>query len=179
MRRRIRKSAAARAVICAALLALAFAAVRADPARAGETLAQLLLLSPEMPETAAESAVILPGRAEPDTAAESPPPHEPEEETAPAAPPAAQADGADVTLPEAYVPELTNHTQYKAWSTGPDLTDVPALRMDGTAEVLIVHTHSSEAFTADGEDPYLPSDGMRTLDTTYISAHSAVSAMAP
>ena len=168
MRRRKRKSAAARTAVCAALLALAFAAVRADPARAGETLAQLLLLSPEMPETAAESAAILPGRPEPDTAAESPPPHEPEEEEIePAAPPAAQADGEDAPLPEAYVPELTNHTQYKAWITEPDLTDVPALRMDGTAEVLIVHTHSSEAFTADGEDPYLPSDGMRTLDTKY------------
>lgn len=37
----------------------------------------------------------------------------------------------------------------------------------GEPQVLIIHTHGSEAYTPDGEDIYTPSDPSRTEDTNY------------
>ena len=67
MLRKRRKGAPGRILLPAALLALGFAAVRMDAQRASA------LFLPPVPETAAESAAILPVTVQPETAAESPP----------------------------------------------------------------------------------------------------------
>ncbi len=156
-----------RFLLSAVLLALSFAAVRLTPPRAEAALAGWLFPAPE---TAAESAVTLPARREPETAAESPPPQAEESPAPPDVPgdaPKSETEAEKMTIPESYVPEITNHTLYTVDGAGLDFADIPALCMDGTPEILIVHTHSSESFTSDSADPYLPSDGMRTLDTKY------------
>ena len=48
------------------------------------------------------------------------------------------------------------------------LADGPQLRLDpDEPQILIIHTHSSEAYTMDSFDPYDPSDDYRTQDDTH------------
>lgn len=50
-----------------------------------------------------------------------------------------------------------------AWAAGVNIT-LP----DSGPQILLIHTHGSEAYTPDGEDVYTPSDGnSRTLDENY------------
>ena len=160
---------------CALLLAAGLLTLLlAGPAKAGQGLSDLLyaLLTPQA-QTAAESAVILPAavQAMAPTAAESAvllpgrseAPQEEPGQNALSPSPAPEMP----KVPEDYVPEITNHTSYSVNAAALFGAAVPALVCDGTPEILIVHTHSSESFQPDADDPYLPSDGMRTLDTKY------------
>lgn len=62
---------------------------------------------------------------------------------------------------------ITNDTSYDV--------DLKVLLEQGTsvrlpkqgAQVLIIHTHSSEAYTPEGNDSYMPTDTLRTEDTRY------------
>ena len=126
-------------------------------------------------ETVAESAVIFPPPENGDTVVESAnlgnPVQQPEsvdsektqvEDSLPTSPPPAS----DV-VPSDYIPEIVNHTAYTIDPSALFDADGLRLALDGTQEILIVHTHSSESFTSDAENPYLPDDVMRTLDTNY------------
>ena len=111
----------------------------------------------------------------PTPSAASPDPSEPEPEPS-AAPAADPGDIVERTLvassgagyEEAQGVYLYNRTDLNvdleaAWAAGVDLT-LP----DEGPQILIVHTHGSEAYTPDGEDVYVPSDNnSRTLDERY------------
>lgn len=62
---------------------------------------------------------------------------------------------------------VTNDTSYDV-DLGVLLEKGPSIKLkkDG-AQVLIIHTHGSEAYTPEGEDSYAASDSYRTEDTRY------------
>lgn len=62
---------------------------------------------------------------------------------------------------------IDNSTDY-ALDTAALLADGPHLRLEkDQPQILIIHTHSSEAYTMDNYDRYEPSDPYRTEDTNY------------
>lgn len=62
---------------------------------------------------------------------------------------------------------ITNKTNYDI-DTALLLTEGPSLQLQaGQPQILIIHTHSSEAYTMDDFDRYLPSDDSRTQDLRY------------
>ena len=154
-----------------ALAALSFCAACGLPEKS-ELSALFAHFTAPQAETVAESAAILPAVSprEEQTEPESAPPdahpaaQEQDEPVLPAIAPQGMQDAAP--LPD-YAPEITNHTAYRVDPAAFSDADIPALAFDGTPEILIVHTHSSESFMPDDENPYLPTDGMRTLDTKY------------
>jgi stage II sporulation protein P len=66
--------------------------------------------------------------------------------------------------------EVDNHTQgitpdvSACWKKEPSLTLQPA---ENGAQILIMHTHATEAYQMDGEDVYQESDDSRTTDENY------------
>jgi len=66
----------------------------------------------------------------------------------------------------AYVPEIRNDT---AFAVDPAVWQMSNVSLDVTdaPQVLIVHTHTSEAYTPDDAHPYVPDDNDRTLDERY------------
>lgn len=97
----------------------------------------------------------------------------------------ASADDEDCAAESGYVPAPEDHTQEMTSGSGSSkvainnattLTyDIPAMlqnpeivraKNDGP-QVMIVHTHSTEAYTPDEENPYTPSETDRTLDARY------------
>ena len=62
---------------------------------------------------------------------------------------------------------VDNNTQFSI-DTARLLTEGPALRLQaGSPQILIIHTHSSEAYTMDDFDRYEASDTSRTQDVKY------------
>ena len=62
---------------------------------------------------------------------------------------------------------IDNATDYSI-DTARLLTEGPSLSLPkGQPQILIIHTHSSEAYTMDDFDRYTPSDTTRTQDTKY------------
>ena len=62
---------------------------------------------------------------------------------------------------------VDNSTDY-AIDTAQLLTEGPSLTLQaGQPQILIIHTHSSEAYTMDDFDRYEPSDSSRTQDVNY------------
>ena len=62
---------------------------------------------------------------------------------------------------------IDNSTEYSI-DTAKLLTDGPGLTLaKGQPQILIIHTHSSEAYTMDDFNRYTPSDNTRTQDTKY------------
>lgn len=62
---------------------------------------------------------------------------------------------------------IDNATDYTI-DTAQLLTEGPSLTLTkGQPQILIIHTHSSEAYTMDDFDRYTPSDTTRTQDTKY------------
>lgn len=62
---------------------------------------------------------------------------------------------------------VDNSTEYSI-DTARLLTEGPGLTLEPDApQILIIHTHSSEAYTMDDFDRYEPSDTSRTQDTNY------------
>lgn len=62
---------------------------------------------------------------------------------------------------------LQNKTDYPV-DTASLLAEGPSLTLpEGQPQILIIHTHSSEAYTMDDFDRYEPSDTSRTQDTNY------------
>ncbi len=122
-------------------------------------------------ETVAESAVILPAPESADTVTESAYIGKTSYSTTDKQPdtysPTSTPTPASERVPSGYAPEIVNHTNYSVDPSALFDADGLRLALDGTPEILIVHTHSSESFAADAENPYLPDDVMRTLDTKY------------
>ena len=63
--------------------------------------------------------------------------------------------------------EILNRTSFPV-----DAEELLAQEMDvhlpaGSPQILILHTHGTEAFTADGEHPYTPSDAYRSTDSAF------------
>lgn len=81
----------------------------------------------------------------------------PGEETLPDILPTTIAGGLTIRNDTSYTPDLA-----QLLSQGMELT-LPA---EGV-QILIVHTHGSEAYTPDGQDQYEASDSFRTQDTNY------------
>lgn len=62
---------------------------------------------------------------------------------------------------------VDNKTHYNI-DTAQLLTEGPSIRLTkGQPQILIIHTHSSEAYTMDDFDQYVPSDDSRTQDLNY------------
>lgn len=62
---------------------------------------------------------------------------------------------------------ISNHTDYDI-DVAQTLASPPELRLDAELpQILIIHTHSSEAYTPAGLDRYTPTDTNRTEDTDY------------
>ena len=62
---------------------------------------------------------------------------------------------------------IDNATEYTI-DTAQLLTEGPSVTLtQGQPQILIIHTHSSEAYTMDDFDRYTPSDTTRTQDTKY------------
>ncbi|NLV87464.1 MAG: stage II sporulation protein P [Clostridiales bacterium] len=62
---------------------------------------------------------------------------------------------------------ITNDTSYD-FDLGVLLSQGPSVKLaQQGAQVLIIHTHGSEAYTPEGNDRYIPSDPSRTEDTRY------------
>ena len=62
---------------------------------------------------------------------------------------------------------IDNATDYPI-DTAKLLTEGPSITLaEGQPQILIIHTHSSEAYTMDDFDRYTPSDDTRTQDTKY------------
>lgn len=122
-------------------------------------------------ETVAESAVILPAPENTNTVTESAyigkTTHSPQDSPAEGYSPISAPTPVSESVPSGYTPEIVNHTNYSVDPSALFDADGLRLELDGTPEILIVHTHSSESFTSDAENPYLPDDVMRTLDTKY------------
>lgn len=136
------------------------------------TLAEVSDLTDSKPETSADAiepeAVETPADAEPEaeTAEEDDPSEpDPEEDTAPDEPIAldlSSISGGDI--------DVDNHTASiqvdpaKCWKQGIPLTLQSA---DKGPQILIMHTHTTEAYTMDGNDIYEESDPARTTDENY------------
>ena len=62
---------------------------------------------------------------------------------------------------------VDNSTEYSI-DTAQLLTEGPSITLQaGQPQILIIHTHSSEAYTMDDFDQYEPSDNSRTQDVNY------------
>lgn len=62
---------------------------------------------------------------------------------------------------------VDNNTQFSI-DTAKLLTEGPDMQLQaGSPQILIIHTHSSEAYTMDDFDRYTPSDTSRTQDVNY------------
>ena len=168
----------ARSAALAAALLLLHGAVETRLAPALLQGAKAFFAAPETAAFLLESALPSPA---PETAAALP---DPSPEAASPAPSPALPDGPALllfssgdapSLPSAPVPddgdgvytvsardvEITNESGYEV--------DAAALMAGGLSlspggRVLILHTHTCEAYTPDGDDSYLPSDSYRTLD---------------
>jgi stage II sporulation protein P len=99
-----------------------------------------------------------------------------ETDTASPAVSAAAEPPPDAALPEDADIVETTISGGLAINNGTDLAiDAAALTNEGLSltlpvdgpQILIVHTHASEAYTPDGQDKYTPSDPNRTEDTRY------------
>ncbi len=95
--------------------------------------------------------------------------------SSPAATAAAEASSETETPQDAEIVETTIYSGL-AIKNGTELSiDTAELMTDGLSltlpaegpQILIIHTHSSEAYTPDGQDVYTPTDPSRTEDTRY------------
>jgi len=162
MRRKRKKSrlfSSAFGLIFAILTMLLLAGFYAGGVR--ELYAKICVQLHGAPDTVAESAVVFPSR-QPETIVES----AAVEKTEPPEPPPVLQTG-KLSVAADYAPQITNHTDYVVDAAALFDEDIVRLEMADAPEILIVHTHSSESFAPDEEDPYLPDDVMRTLDTKY------------
>lgn len=78
----------------------------------------------------------------------------------------------DITIKSDNITSNTDVTLKNETKYNPDLNALlragPSLSLsDSGPQVLIYHTHTSEAYSPDGQDSYTPDDNDRTLDTRY------------
>ena len=106
-------------------------------------------------------AAAAPPRAVPQTLSMAPAP----EATAPVFPPSAPETVKETTIEGGM--RISNETGY--WVDAAQLlSDGPGLTLpEGEAQILIIHTHGSEAYTQAGLDRYSASDANRTEDTQF------------
>ena len=118
---------------------------------------------------AAPLAGFVPGGTNDGTQAQTEPSEEPDPEELSAETEEAVTGEADSVLETTIKGGMSikNETQY--WvDAGEMLADGPGLSLpSGEAQILIIHTHSSEAYTQAGLDHYEASDSNRTEDTQY------------
>lgn len=121
--------------------------------------------------------------AAPDTAASAKPPERepvgtPETDSAMQEPTASSAGiSVDLSAYDAKIQETTfssdstlaidNHTSYDLHPESLLSEGLTQTLSDEGPQILIVHTHGSEAYTPDGTDIYVSSDNYRTVDTNY------------
>ncbi|MCD8354076.1 MAG: stage II sporulation protein P [Clostridiales bacterium] len=113
-------------------------------------------------DNSAEGAETASASAEPEAEAEEETESEPESETE------------EITLDLSQIKtsqlKVDNHTEglnpsvADDWAAEPSLTLQPA---DQGPQILIMHTHATEAYTMDGDDVYVESDESRTTDENY------------
>lgn len=165
----------------AGLEGLLRAAVEDTPALAAEGQAVAAWLTGTAQEAVPQSPAASSGSPPPEESAA-----EPEAASSGGLPPEAEPSSSSGDLPpeEGAVPSLgldlsaidpgeidvTNHTDSRSVDVAAMLNADPALSLRPASEgpqILIIHTHATEAYAMDGEDVYEESDNSRTTDENY------------
>lgn len=125
-----------------------------------QTVAEEKLPEPSDEETEEETADEPTPEPEPETPGE---PEEPKTETAATTP-------LDLSSIKASQIDIDNHTTGISVKAKSYLNQTPALTLQSAEagpQILIMHTHATEAYTMDGDDIYTESDPARTTDSNY------------
>jgi stage II sporulation protein P len=96
-------------------------------------------------------------------------PQQAEETSSASLPPEVETVEVDLSAIEAEEIQVDNHTTGKTVEVSKLLAATPALKVEdsGEPQILIMHTHTTEAYTMDGEDVYQESDNSRTTDPNF------------
>lgn len=161
-------------IVNAVLLLLCFgwlaALSGAVPVLAEQTVAEE---APDLPAASGPPETVEPASSEPPAAIETPEPTgtppidtPPTEETPPPSP-VPEADIAVIATTLTSDELIDNNTYYNIDPPALLEEDLDLTLNPGGYQVLIIHTHATEAYTPEGEDIYEPSDEYRTADTAY------------